>query len=78
MIYKNQDNHTYWLNALNQYWVLIINDIMKFNRPVSHFLITKAFQVFQSQILQLVLYLQNVRSHLLKTLFFALSCSNVF
>jgi len=56
----------------------MVNGTVKCNEPVSHFLVTKPFQVFQSQILQLVLYLQNVGSHLLKTLYFALSCSNIF
>lgn len=41
MIYKNQDNHTYWLIALNQCWVLMVNGIVKCNGPVSHFLVTK-------------------------------------
>ena len=67
MIYKNQNNHTYWLNALDQCWVLMVNGTVKCMGPVSHFLVTKAFQVFQSQILQLVLYFQNGGSHLLKT-----------
>ena len=78
MIYKNQDNHTYWLSTLNQCWVLMVNGIVKRNGPLSHFLVTEVFQVFQSQILQLVLYLQNVGNHLLKTTFFALSCSYRF